>query len=71
MHIEYNLPIAPQGTPLLANKDSKSPKFLHSLLIFVITLSTAPPQAPIVSQYKTFLEFQGTVHLNLTFTTNR
>ena len=48
-HAEYNLPFAPKDKPLLANIETKSLNLNHPLLILVITLSNAPPLAPIVS----------------------
>ena len=43
-NVQYNV-FAPKGKPLLANKDTNSLNLPNPLLIFVITLSTAPPLA--------------------------
>ena len=40
---------ATQGEPLLVNKGTKSLNLVHPLLVLVITLSTAPYLAPVVS----------------------
>ena len=48
-HAEYNLPFAPKGNILLVNKDTKTLNLHHQILILDITLSSAPPLAPIAS----------------------
>ena len=45
VQMEYNLPFAPKGKPLLLSKDTKSLNLLHTPLTLVITLSSAPPPA--------------------------
>ena len=64
---EYNLPLAPNGKPLLVKKGIKSLNLHHPLLILVIALSNAPLLAPIVSTKiaKPFPQFQETGHLIL------
>ena len=48
IYAEYNLPFAPIGKHLLANKGTKSLNLVHLLLILVVSLSTAPSLAPFV-----------------------
>ena len=48
-HAEYNMSFAPKGKSLLAKKGTKSLNLLHPFLIFVTTLSIAPPVAHTVS----------------------
>ena len=64
---EYNLPFTPKSKPVLANKaTNKSLNLLHIFLILVITLSSAPNLAPIMSQdNKTSPKYQETGHLIL------
>ena len=59
-YAECNLPFAPKGKPLLAQKGIKSLNLHHPLLILVIPLSIATPLASIVSlrQKKLFHNFK-------------